>query len=699
MATINVSPVVLSAKYVNNSSDQTSVEIVLYWGYNTEAYSYVIVREDGGGQISGSGGITSLGDGIYQIKTPYTNWNRYGEKVYYMTINDINNNTSLASNTFTMFSGNNPTITDVNISDGDTIDTSWLLFSSTYNQAQDDPLGYCQYTLYDENDNVVQVGDKIFTEYDPPNVLPYYFEGFENNKTYKIGIYMQSQHGLETSDLISFNVVYDNITLYGDIDIERKCNDGYIKISSEIDLNNAETNPEPMEFITENYRGAERKSAFAIASDPIIQYGRDTSRWIYWGDRININTDFVLKFWFSLGTINQSILKLYNGNGDWVDIKFKRANISSIIRDYIEVTNSDGAVVNSTALPHRDSGAYNSRYFLGLKVVDNTWNITVSQTTPSILQDLYWNTENPTYPYCWNSNTSIPYTSEILETDTYNNSSAIANPNPFTKVILGNAICRFLEISNDITIDYTENVLDDWDENMVLRADFDGSIAGSLGSIYALRVKRKDDSIGSWVTLYEQEIDNDSHVDIVYKDYGTPKGIKQYYALVAVDSSGEEGNYIVGEVVPDWNATFIWDGEKCFKLYSSISYGVGTQNKPYGLLNPIGAKYPTVVENGDSNYASGMVSGQLMGYNFEKTRILDRVDVAKQTQDFVEFLNNGRSKIIYDWNGNCWLTRVVSSPSKSYIMQTTNGINTVAFNWVEQGKYNNQEDLEDNGLI
>ena len=88
----------------------------------------------------------------------------------------------------------------------------------------------------------------------------------------------------------------------------------------------------------------------------------------------------------------------------------------------------------------------------------------------------------------------------------------------------------------------------------------------------------------------------------------------------------------------------------------------------------------------------------MLGYNFEKTKRINRVDVVKQTDDFCSFLNNMKSKIIKDWNGNIHMVRFTGSPTVSYNSSYGNGIAQVTANWVEQGQFDNQNDLYYNGL-
>ncbi len=595
---------------------------------------------------------------------------------------------------YIVYYASQPTLS-LNISDGDIIDTSGYTFILNY--SGDEPLDYAIFYLYDENNNLINQSEKLFNPNDPPLIVYKYFGGFLDNTSYKIKAYVKTFHGLEVeTDLINFNIEYESPILYAPFKLENKCNDGYIKVESDIFIGEGESNPSPMIYIDEG----EKYSAYAIKSDPVIQYGRDTSSWIYWENGVDINTDFVIKFWFNVGTVNNDILRLYNDNGNYINIKFKRLNrsIYELNGDYIEVSTSENVIANSNILHSRTNGT--NKYFLWIKVVNNQWEVILQEVSK---EDTVFNWNDSDNNLQWNMSTDLELYGEEYEDNDLQSPLYNFNPNNFNKILVGNAICRELEISNNIDLEYSDEV-DDWDEYMVLKCDFDENIRGGnlneqLGNIDAIRIKRMDETNNTWITLYEKEILSEEDLIVEYDDYIVPKGVEQTYAIVPLLSNGDEGNYLVDKIIPNWNYCFVSDGEQCFKLYSSINYGSVDRNKPVGTLNPMGSVYPFIIRNSDNNYNSGVLSGQLMGYNYEDTRILDRVDVVKQTQDYINFLTNGKSKVITDWNGNCWIVQVVSNPKVNYNVATTNGINTVSFSWVEQGKYNNEEDLINNNLI
>ena len=129
-----------------------------------------------------------------------------------------------------------------------------------------------------------------------------------------------------------------------------------------------------------------------------------------------------------------------------------------------------------------------------------------------------------------------------------------------------------------------------------------------------------------------------------------------------------------------------------------VQYGGDEHNVPTGILNPIGSKYPIVIQNGDNNYLTGSISAKLMGYNFLETKYVDRKDVVKQKNDFLQFLSNGKAKVFKDWNGNILIFRRTTS-SVNYVNTYANGIVDVNFSWVEQGNYDDEKSLKSAGII
>lgn len=287
------------------------------------------------------------------------------------------------------------------------------------------------------------------------------------------------------------------------------------------------------------------------------------------------------------------------------------------------------------------------------------------------------------------------------------NGKDILNPYPMDNISLNgtkiqNGIFDDVLITKDINSNYSTNI-EDWDFNTIIKCDFEnGTNAGNvdivLSQLTSLRIKRRKLGDFNWITIQEIEVNSFSDLNTIKRDYFAPSNEEFEWALVPV-LNGVEGQYIIESLKTDFNGVFISDFYQTFKLDKNVSYTGRTSNQSIGQILPIGKEYPTVVSNGKADYESGGISGMLLNESFDENGLIDRKETTETINSFLSFLKNGNTKIIKDWNSNIWVAKIVGNPSVSYNNSYGMGIANVSFEWVEQGKYDNEEDLKNNGLI
>lgn len=269
---------------------------------------------------------------------------------------------------------------------------------------------------------------------------------------------------------------------------------------------------------------------------------------------------------------------------------------------------------------------------------------------------------------------------------------------------LENGIYDYLDISKDVKTSY--NIEEpSWSYDTILDCDFNGNIAGgnvsyTLEQLSSIQIKRRlydPSNLVNWTVLGDIEVVNEGSIGFTMTDNLMPNGYTIEYAIVPI-INGAEGLYITDNVESRFNGVYICDLDTMFKLYANVEYGDITNNQSIGVVETIGSQYPTVIRNNKIDYKKGSVKGKLLGANFETTRTINRNDVVAQINNYEKFLKNGKAKIIKDWNGNVWLITVVGAPTTTYDSNYGMGIASTNFEWVEQGKYSNQEDLYINGL-
>lgn len=269
---------------------------------------------------------------------------------------------------------------------------------------------------------------------------------------------------------------------------------------------------------------------------------------------------------------------------------------------------------------------------------------------------------------------------------------------------LENGIYDYLDISKDVKTSY--NIEEpSWSYDTILDCDFNGNIAGgnvsyTLEQLSSIQIKRRlydPSNLVNWTVLGDIEVVNEGSIGFTMTDNLMPNGYTIEYAIVPI-INGAEGLYITDNVESKFNGVYICDLDTMFKLYANVEYGDIINNQSIGVVETIGSQYPTIIRNNKIDYKKGSVKGKLLGANFETTRKINRNDVVTQINNYEKFLKNGKAKIIKDWNGNVWLITVVGAPTTTYDSNYGMGIASTNFEWVEQGKYSNQEDLYINGL-
>lgn len=275
------------------------------------------------------------------------------------------------------------------------------------------------------------------------------------------------------------------------------------------------------------------------------------------------------------------------------------------------------------------------------------------------------------------------------------------NINNITSTQITNGIYNHLNISRNVTSSYS-NIIPNWDANTILDCDFNNNINGGnvdllLSQMDAIRIKKRKKGAFAWVSLKDVPVTKLADLTFVKTDAIIPSDETFEYALVPM-LNGIEGNYIISEIQTQFNGIFISDATTIFRLISGVAYGGNSSVQAVGEIQPIGLRYPILTSNSMVDYKRGSVSGKLLGAEFETTRTIDRKAIVEQNELFDTFIKNKKPKIIKDWNGNIWLVGIVGDISTSYNNSFGMGVQDVSFNWVEQGKYDNQSDLYRNGL-
>lgn len=277
------------------------------------------------------------------------------------------------------------------------------------------------------------------------------------------------------------------------------------------------------------------------------------------------------------------------------------------------------------------------------------------------------------------------------------------NINNLNSVQIQNGVYDELYITKDVSQDYNTNI-PEWNYDTIFDAKFEGNLsAGNLqflsNTISEIRIKRRKKGDFNWITIGKIVINDFSDINnIVFNDYFNENNIEYEYAFVPV-VEGAEGEYIINSVFSQFDGIYIADIDSIYKMYSGVSYGATTRVQQVGVFEPFGRKYPIIVSNSKLNYEQGSMSGNVLPSNYLEERVFDKIEIKKEKNAILDFLTNGKPKILKDWNGNIWCVFITDSPSVEYDKNSSLSLVSINFNWTEIGDLNIQEDWDNNDLV
>lgn len=597
---------------------------------------------------------------------------------------DILGNKSPWSNSQPFYCYKTPSLS-LNITENQIIKTSSLQIVLTYTQAQGEKVDYALIKVYNDNNIVIGDSENLYNSDYPPLNFIYDIFGLENHSKYYVQgtVYTINGTGVQTDKIpfyTNFDTIIDENTLTATLDA---CN-GYVNLrSSEVYKIGGYSNPSPLDYLFNNTVGDIRNTC-AVLDLP------ELSHWARWDKLFTIPNDFLLRVWFYPASQPYELIRLTNSDGSsYMKITFRRDSTT----DYICIRTDNGGV-KDVPLGMLCNG--NTKVFLWIKVIGNTWEVRcqIMGTTPTVFE---WNSDENNIPY--NTTMDLTWLTESFESYTPSTDNFVAMSSEFTTVIVGNGAYDHLNITKDTSIAYTNIKPTEWEDEDILNIGFNGNLANNSPNYTKLVLKRKDDTLLNWMNL--STVDTTDYNKVYYINFDDsfiPTGVEQEYALVVyVDDIPSEFHTV--KITPTWGKYFLSDKNNKFTLNYAVIYSGGIQNIQNGVFMPIGATYPIVVQNGEGNYKSGSVQFKVLGYQYEIDKRLDRVSIKKQADDILKFLTNGKAKCLTDFNGNIFILRVINSPQISYDANWGNGIITISFDWVEQGKYNDYDSMLELGLF
>lgn len=272
------------------------------------------------------------------------------------------------------------------------------------------------------------------------------------------------------------------------------------------------------------------------------------------------------------------------------------------------------------------------------------------------------------------------------------------NVKDITSMKLQNGIFDEAYISRNADRTYTITIPSTWDFKTLLHATFvnnlnAGNVDFILSQVSAVRVKRRIKGTYDWITLYEIPISVIEDLNFERFDKYCQSTLEYEYSIVPIIDNAE-GTSTVNSIKSEFDGIFFIEKYQTFSTILDIN--IQTQkNKPSAIVNTLDRKYPYVVNNSQNNYYTGTISATFIEQSEDCELKID--EGWQYRQEFMNFLQDGKPKIIKNEDGKIWLATIIDNPSEQpdgHPQKVTTSIN-----FVEIGDATSKEDLYDNNFI
>lgn len=632
------------------------------------------------------------------------------------------------------------------VEDVSTIQMANYTFNCQYTQSEGELLSSLYFYMYDYNHTLINTS-KLYTADDAinPNPSPqsgmmfeYTYQGFVDDTDYYIKAVVTTVNNTVSEIESKIHIDYTYDSGYFNIKATNFANGGYVEVVNNITEIDGEVYNSNDELVDPTYY-----------VDDYIVLTNDT---LYFnnGYQIPINGFAKQKWW--LPVLLGETTKFSNDTGQYLTLELKRGVYNGTCYDYIEVTQHDNMTVRkktSNLLPALNQLVQLTTYLrinnntidIELLRADNTsyvlWNGDSNIVLDGFPTNLIWSGEsgditNVPQSYIdidmgisnidWDRLTNMfwgiegeanrePLAPDLIQYD----DDAIVSQSSYTHTSLKNAIINEFYVTRNLT----QGALTEfpqWDNATLMLCDFNnnitaGNVTWLLSSIDGVKLKRKlsRDTTNNWITLFKKDVYNAYDLAFDYRDYYVPSNDKYTYAMVPC-AGNDEQSYFYTEIETKFNGLFISDRNQTMKLYSNYGISTAQDNILVGLLQPYKSHYPIINKNPYVKYRTVTLEGDVLGlnYNADEDNCIQtnfelteqtRLDIVFEADKWSEFLCNGKTKIIRDWNGNVIMAQVTVPPTRTYDKISGNSKPTMSFGVTEVGKFDNQLDLYKHGLV
>lgn len=237
----------------------------------------------------------------------------------------------------------------------------------------------------------------------------------------------------------------------------------------------------------------------------------------------------------------------------------------------------------------------------------------------------------------------------------------------------------------------------EWDEETYFHAKFNGTVyCGNVdfgvNNTTNILIKRRKKGEFKWFPLFDIPANKAEDYDFTVIDPYAPQGDLEYAGVPIIN--GYEGSYNITDVNYNFDGIMLIEKDEIVQTILDISI---TEDKAtqIGMVNTIDSVYPYIFRNGNNNYFTGTLSATYI--DLSNCIIPDKDSMHTHYQHVMEFLNDGKPKILKCDDGRIRLISVTTPPNDSNSEHWDK--HTISFGYTEIGNVYSNEDMNNFGFL
>lgn len=272
--------------------------------------------------------------------------------------------------------------------------------------------------------------------------------------------------------------------------------------------------------------------------------------------------------------------------------------------------------------------------------------------------------------------------------------------NNLNEVTIQGAIFDTLLISSDTKKEETYDIDTTWGRDSILIAKFEkdlsaGNINWTLANTSDILIQKRIKGEFEWTTVAHKTVEKIEDFNLTFIDPIIQNHKTYEYSCVNMLNNVENGRD-TREVYVDFNAIFISDSNVIYGTDLDTGYCDTTRNNYAAIKKELPLqKYPFTHSFASTNYDSGDMSGFFA--KFDNNCEIEITESVQYRREFMDWLTNGKAKILKHFDGRTWMINIDGSPTDSADGHWIHRI--ISFNWYESGDYTSELDLYESGLI